>query len=303
MAGLDMNRFCAAIVHGLMRIFGMLPLRFHYFFAGFVAWILESLVGYRKEVVYANLARSFPEAKFWRLKQIAHDFYVHLAEIMVEAIWFGGSDLKRLRDSHIVEIANDGVMEEAFENSPSVTMLCSHCGNWELLGGFPVYNYDGDHENLCTVENIYVVYRRLSNKVWDEVFKRNRLAPVPGYDSMVESANILRHCMRNKGKKKVYCFIADQSPYMSRHYIGTFMNQQTQAMMGSVAMAHKLGHSIVYMNMARKGRGHYEMVFTKICDDASKEDPEVLLRKYFDLLEEDIRKDPANWLWSHNRWK
>lgn len=290
-------------VHGTMRLFGRLPLSFHYSLAGFLAWFLEHVIGYRKEVIYANLARSFPDARLWRLREIAHDFYVHIAEIIVEAIWFGGCDRKRLRKSHIVEMSDTGVIADAFENSGSVTLLCSHCGNWELFGGFPEYNYDESVENPCSVENLCVVYRRLSNPFWDEVFRRNRVAPVSGKGDVVESANILRHCLKNRDKKRVYCFIADQSPYMSRHYVGTFMNQQTQAMFGSVGVAHKLGHSVVYMNMARKGRGHYEMVFTKICDDASKEDPEVLLRKYFDLLEADIRKDPANWLWSHNRWK
>ncbi len=25
--------------------------------------------------------------------------------------------------------------------------------------------------------------------------------------------------------------------------------------------------------------------------------------EYYDLLEQDIRKDPGNYLWSHRRWK
>ena len=28
-----------------------------------------------------------------------------------------------------------------------------------------------------------------------------------------------------------------------------------------------------------------------------------LIRKYYDLLEEEIRETPSNWLWSHKRWK
>lgn len=120
---------------------------------------------------------------------------------------------------------------------------------------------------------------------------------------MVESGQILRLCIKNRDKKRIYCFIADQSPYFTKFELGTFMNQPTKAMLGSVAVAHKLGHSVLYMSMARRGRGHYVLQYTKLCDDASKVEPEVLLRKYFDLLEEDIRTGPANWLWSHKRWK
>ena len=31
--------------------------------------------------------------------------------------------------------------------------------------------------------------------------------------------------------------------------------------------------------------------------------PEEVTDKYFKLLEQTIDRDPANWLWSHNRWK
>jgi KDO2-lipid IV(A) lauroyltransferase len=45
------------------------------------------------------------------------------------------------------------------------------------------------------------------------------------------------------------------------------------------------------------------MTFVPICEDASKMTPEAILRRYYDLLEEEIRQTPANWLWSHKRWK
>ena len=46
-----------------------------------------------------------------------------------------------------------------------------------------------------------------------------------------------------------------------------------------------------------------EWTFETICDDASTMAPEDIMRKYYDLLEEEIRETPHNWLWSHNRWK
>ena len=45
------------------------------------------------------------------------------------------------------------------------------------------------------------------------------------------------------------------------------------------------------------------MTFVPVCDDASKMAPDLIMRKYLDLLEEDIREMPYNWLWSHKRWK
>ena len=38
-------------------------------------------------------------------------------------------------------------------------------------------------------------------------------------------------------------------------------------------------------------------------DDSLLKEYYPLMRKYLDLLEEDIREMPYNWLWSHKRWK
>ena len=81
------------------------------------------------------------------------------------------------------------------------------------------------------------------------------------------------------------------------------MHQQTNAMLGSVGLACKFSHSVMYMKMKRVERGKYEMSFINICDDASKMAPEDIMRKYYDLLEAEINETPCNWLWSHKRWK
>ena len=45
------------------------------------------------------------------------------------------------------------------------------------------------------------------------------------------------------------------------------------------------------------------MSFTEICPDASLMSAEEIMVGFYRLLEEDVLKDPANYLWSHNRWK
>ena len=90
---------------------------------------------------------------------------------------------------------------------------------------------------------------------------------------------------------------------MSAYEVGEFLSQPTLAMLGSAGVAHRLGHSVVYLKMKRVQRGKYEMTFIPICEDASKMTPEEIIRKYFDILEEEIRETPHNWLWTHKRWK
>jgi KDO2-lipid IV(A) lauroyltransferase len=60
---------------------------------------------------------------------------------------------------------------------------------------------------------------------------------------------------------------------------------------------------VLYLKMKRVKRGEYELTLIPICENASLVSPDDLIRKYYDLLEEEIRETPANWLWSHRRWK
>ena len=111
--------------------------------------------------------------------------------------------------------------------------------------------------------------------------------------------------MRNKDKRKVYIYPTDQAPYKKagKHPIGEFLHQETNVMLGSVGIACKFSHSVMYMKMKRVDRGHYETTLIPICRDASQMTPEDIMRKYYDLLEEEINETPHNWLWTHKRWK
>ena len=284
-----------------------LPLKFHYFMADALAWLFRKVLRYRYSTVMVNLSRSFPDRKYKEIDRIAKDFYRHFGEIFAEAIWFGGSSYERLRKNHIVTVTNPEDANEMFLSSPSMTVLSTHCGNWELLGGLLGYETATGGRFIIREEDIQVVYKKLSSPVADEVFKRNRIAPLEkvGTECEVESSNILRQAIKNKGERKMYIYPTDQAPYWKagKHPIGEFMHQQTNVMLGSVGVACKLSHSVMYMKMRRVERGRYEMTLIPICRNASEMTPEQIMRKYYDLLEQEINETPHNWLWTHKRWK
>ena len=284
-----------------------LPLNLLYRVGDFSAWLAGNALHYRSDVVWINLSRSFPDKKYKELKSVYKDFYRHLGELVAEFIWFGGSTFKKLRKQGIVKITNSQVLADMREKAPSVTLLSTHCGNWELMGGLPGYESADGALFPFSERDIYVVYKKLSSEVSDRVFALNRIAPleIVGTECEVESKNILRFSIANKDRKCLYIYPADQAPYKGagKHPIGEFMHQSTNAMIGSMGLACKLSHAVVYMGMKRLERGRYEVTFTPICEDASQTTPESILRKYYDLLEQELNETPANWLWSHKRWK
>ena len=302
-----MKNVFVRILRALMVLLAKLPLKFHYFMGDVLSWIVRNIVGYRTGIVWMNLSRAFPEMKYRQLKGVFNDFYRHLGEIFAEAIWFGGSSYERLNRQGIVTVLNPEVIAEAYEQSPSVTVLCSHCGNWEILGGFYGYISKDGFECPFKEDQLTVVYKKLTSEVADRVFAENRVAALnqPSPYSIIESKSILRFSIEHRSEKRIYGYPADQTPYkgMGRHDMGLFLNQQTYAMTGSVGVACKLSHAVLYMKMKRVERGKYEWEFIPICADASKSTPDDIMRQYYHLLEQEIKETPCNWLWSHKRWK
>lgn len=55
--------------------------------------------------------------------------------------------------------------------------------------------------------------------------------------------------------------------------------------------------------MRKLHRGRYHVRIVPIADDASSMTPGEITERYTRLLEENIKRQPSIWLWTHRRWK
>lgn len=291
---------------GVLKLLALQPLKVQYFWSGLFYRIMKNIFRYRRDVTMINLARSFPDKKYGELSEIASRSYSHLADLITESIWFAGSgNLKRLHDSHIFEISNPDLLNEFFENTKSVVILNSHRGNWEFTGGMFQYFYGIDP--VFGEKDLSVVYKKMKSPFWDKIFAANRCSPVQdkSADCYLESSGIMRYVITNKLKRKIYVFPTDQYPYSNSapHKVNDFMHQPTSSMTGGAAIARKFGFSVLYMSTDIVSRGHYSVTFKEICRDASSMTVEEVMDRYYKMLEEDIDRQPWNYLWTHKRWK
>ena len=292
---------------GLLRLLRLLPLRVHYALGRFVAWLAGDVLRYRRDVVMHNLTKAFPDRNVWDLKPIRKEFYRHFGELVAETVWFGACrNPKRLRRARLVEIENPEEAARLFDAAPSMVVMYSHCGNWELYGGIESYNYS-DTPVPFTEQNFCVVYREMSSRMWDDILRDNRFAPLkdrrnfPGY---IESRDIIRYAFSHRDEKKVYNVNTDQRPYFVSpgNLDVDFFGQRVQTMTGAAALARKFGMSVAYLSMRRERQGHYLLHYTPICEDASKMSVQDIMQTYYTLLEKDVREQPGNYLWTHQRF-
>ena len=295
------------LIRALMRFFGMFPLGFHYFNARWIAWLLYRVIGYRRDEVLINLTQCFPEKNYDELKAIAKDFYLHFAELIVESIWFGGcTNPERLHKARIMENRDVAMMNALYDKCPSVMVMYSHTGNWELYGGYDNYDYS-DEPKRSYEANFCVVYRQLSSKLWDDIIRLNRFAPVRDkekFEGYVESKKVARYVFERKDQKVIYNINTDQRPYFSApHFVECdFLHHRVRTMSAAASLAQKFGMAVVYLNLNRTQQGHYLMEYTPICENAKDMSVEDIMQQFYTLLEADLRRNPANYLWTHRRF-
>ena len=68
-------------------------------------------------------------------------------------------------------------------------------------------------------------------------------------------------------------------------------------------MARKLDQAVLYWDVEKPSRGHYRLTVKLIAEHPAQLPEFAVTDSYARLLEETIRRTPANWLWTHKRWK
>ena len=184
--------------------------------------------------------------------------------------------------------------------------MYSHTGNWELYGGIANYNYT-ELPMVVKEDNFCVVYRQMNSKIWDEVLRENRLAPLldrKNYSGYIESKNLPRYVFKHKDEKKIYNLNTDQRPYFNApSYVECdFLHHRVKSMSAAAALANRFGMAVLYLNINRAAQGHYLLEYSLICEDARTMKIEDIMQQYYNLLERDIERNPSNYLWTHRRF-
>lgn len=281
------------MLSAIFKIFSKIPLRINYLFGDAVTLILHSILRYRRKVVDRNLREAFPEMSDTEIKKTTRRFYRFLGEYFIETIAL--ASISKDEMCRRIKFENVEAVDEALRRGQPVTLFLGHYCNWEWCCSIPLH--------ISAPCRPIQIYHPLSNRDADKAFLmlRNRF----GLNS-VAMTDTLRAIIsaRREGLPSITGYIADQAPlYDSTHLFVDFLNHDTPVLTGAEKISRKIGAAVFYCDVRRISRGQYVCKYVRISPDASKEEMFAPTRRYWQLLEESIRRQPAFWLWSHRRWK
>ena len=239
------------------------------------------------------MTNSFPEKTAHEIKKIEKEFYHHLCDYFFETIkllHISNEEMKRRMKFYGLDL-----LEEAMKDHKSCIMYLGHYGNWEWVPSIGLHL----PEEMVKAQ----IYQLISSKSFDEIFIKIRTR----FKSLnIERKESMREIikLRNDGKQVIYGMISDQRPplYYDQYWT-TFLNQDTLTLTGTERIARKTKFAVVYLDIQKTKRGYYSGTFSLISSDASKEPEYAITEMYMRKLEKTILRQPAYYLWTHNRWK
>ncbi len=288
-----MKHFLENIVTGLILLLSKLPLRLLYILSDFAYYIVRYIIGYRRGVIQRNIAASFPEKTAKERERIISDFYHFFCDYAVETIRQLSMPASEMRRRMIFEGLDE--MQQVMEQRQFAFIYLGHFCNWEWVSSLGLWTPEGWQ---CAQ-----LYRPLENKMFDRIFLRLR--------SRFGSENIPKNTIlrriagyKREDKKIVIGFISDQSPRPANiHDWVDFLHQDTPVFTGTERIAKSVDAAVFFADMQREGRGRYRCRLQKMSDNVHTIPDYELTEAYMRLLEANIRRQPAFWLWSHKRWK
>ena len=168
--------------------------------------------------------------------------------------------------------------------------LISHIGNWELFshlsGRFPEYRFSA-------------IFQGLANPYIDRYLRQTRAG---SGNILFDRRTELLKCVRFLRDGGVVGVLIDQGAGYAGLWTPLF-GRLTSSSTLAATLSIRSGHPVVPIAINTAGHARWKMTISEPVYPPEDGDTDLFTARINRLLEEQIRRYPADWLWAHNRWK
>ena len=121
---------------------------------------------------------------------------------------------------------------------------------------------------------------------------------------LIPAQELLGDIIQRRGAPRAIAMVADQEPVSSerKHWL-RFLNRDTAFFLGPEEIVRTTRYAAFFLRLKRIARGHYEVEFVPLAAAGEQLPAGEFTARYARMVEEQIRAAPADWPWSHKRWK
>jgi Kdo2-lipid IVA lauroyltransferase/acyltransferase len=250
----------------------------------------------RRRILSANLTAAFPEKTPAEIASIGQRSLEGFATALVD--FLEAARLTREDLLSRVTVVGEEHLRGARERGKGVFLLSAHFGSWEIgalvagLLGEPIAPVARPLDNPLLEEELDLLRRRFGNR------------PIAKREAAKE---LLRAMSRNE----TVAILVDQNVLAKEAVFVPFFGRPAATTPSLARIQLKTGAAVVPVFTWPCGEGRYRLEFEppilaeEFQDESLDRDERVrrATARYTAVTEAAIRKDPAAWLWIHDRWK
>ena len=242
-----------------------------------------------KKIILKNLDIAFPYKNFKEKNKILKDMWFNYGQIFSEYIF-----IKNFKNSEKfnqkINVLNDEILEKIkIENKP-VIFISGHFSNFELMAQYI------EKKGI----NLAAVYRPLNNIFLNPLMEKIRTKFIckNQVKKGISGTKTLLKCFK---KNNSIALMIDQR--VSEGISVEFFNKEAFTTTIPAQFVKKFGAKIVPIYIERTKENKFIITINEPLVFQNSDDINKITTSLNQILENMIKKNPEQWIWTHDRWK
>ena len=277
--------FCILFLFGVFKIVGI---KFSRIISENIMVVLGPIFR-SKKIIIKNLSIAFPNFNENEKKQILKGMWINYGRIFAEYMF-----IKNFRQGSIgernINIENQYILENVKKDSKPVIFISGHFNNFELMAM--------QIEKLGI--DLAAVYRPLNNKFLNPLMESIRKKYICK-KQIKKGISGTKELLLNFKKGTSIALMIDQR--VSEGIRVKLFNEKALTTTIPAQFIKKFGAKIIPVYIERINIEKFNITFQDPIIFSKDSSMESITYNLNNLLEEMIKKNPSQWIWSHNRWK
>ena len=242
-----------------------------------------------KKIILKNLDIAFPYKNFKEKNKILKDMWFNYGQIFSEYIF-----IKNFKNSEKfnqkINVLNDEILEKIkIENKP-VIFISGHFSNFELMAQYI------EKKGI----NLAAVYRPLNNIFLNPLMEKIRTKFICK-NQVKKGISGTKTLLKFFKKNNSIALMIDQR--VSEGISAEFFNKKAFTTTIPAQFVKKFGAKIVPIYIERTKENKFIITINEPLVFQNSDDINKITTSLNQVLENMIKKNPEQWIWTHDRWK
>jgi len=272
----------------LFLIFKFLGWKYSGIFSGNIFKIIGPLFR-SNQLCYSNLSKAFPELDDLDKKKILKKMWFNYGQIFSEYMYIKDFRINK-KFSEKIKIKNENILHLIKNSTKPVIFISGHFNNFELMAM---------HIEKSGID-LAAIYRPLNNIFLNPIMERIRKKYIckkqikKGISGTKEILNFFKNGTS-------VALMIDQR--VTEGLRSNFFNFPASTTTIPAQFVKKFGASVVPIHIERDEKSNFIMTINEPLIFSKNETTENITLSLNQFIEKMVKKNPEQWIWTHNRWK